>query len=170
MKKLALLFGLLLATTFSYSQCSKYREYSPIQLSVNYGIAPSLGGELLYQNGKNIIGFGYVGYVGSNSSHLTLDQSKYHIQNEGLYLTYARQVDKWVFGVKYGKQNNADWNKKILSYNSAGNPNSHTFEKDALDYTTMVGASVGYCLSSRFRLNLGVDSFSTATLGFTAGF
>lgn len=170
MKKLALVFGLLLATTFSYSQCSKYREYSPLQLSVNYGISPSLGGELLYQNGKNIIGFGYVGDIGTNKDKLMLDQSQYHVQNEGLYLTYARQVDSWVFGVKYGKQNMADWNKKVLSYNSAGNPNSYTFEKDALEYTTMVGASVGYCLSSRFRVNVGVDSFSTMTLGFTAGF
>jgi len=170
MKKLALLFGLLLATTFSYSQCSKYREYSPIQLSVNYGISPTLGGELLYQNGKNLIGFGYVGSIATNKNTLSLDQDKYHVQNEALYLTYARQVDSWVFGVKVGKQNMADWNKKVLSYNSAGNPNSHTFEKDALDYTTMVGASVGYCLTSRFRLNLGVDSFSTATLGFTVGF
>lgn len=170
MKKLALLFGLLLATTFSYSQCSKYREYSQFHLSVNYGTDLTLGGELLYQNGKNIIGFGYVGYIGSNTANLSLDQNQYHIKNEGLYLTYARQVDSWVFGVKFGKQNMADWNKKVLSYNSAGNPNSHTFEKDANDYTTMVGASVGYCLTNRFRVNVGVDSFSTMTLGFTAGF
>lgn len=170
MKKLALLFGLLLATTFSYSQCSKYREYSQFHLSVNYGSEKTLGGELLYQNGKNIIGFGYVGYIGSNTANLSLDQNQYHIKNEGLYLTYARQVDSWVFGVKFGKQNMADWNKKVLSYNSAGNPNSHTFEKDANDYTTMVGASVGYCLTNRFRVNVGVDSFSTMTLGFTAGF
>jgi len=166
MKKLALLFGLLLATTFSYSQCSKYREYSPIQLSVNYGIAPSLGGELLYQNGKNIIGFGYVGSIATNKNTLSLDQEQYHVKNEGLYLTYARQVDSWVFGVKFGKQNMANWNKKLTTSGGSG----YTFEKDALDYTTMVGASVGYCLTSRFRLNLGVDSFSTATLGFTVGF
>jgi len=170
MKKLALLFGLLLATTFSYSQCSKYREYSPLQLSVNYGILPSLGGELLYQNGKNIIGFGYGGYIGTNTGNLPLDQNQYHYKNETLYLTYARQIDSWVIGVKFGKQNDADWNKKVLSYTSNGNPNSYTFEKDANEYTTMVGASVGYCLTSRFRVNVGVDSFSTMTLGFTAGF
>lgn len=170
MKKLLLLFVLSLATAISYSQCSKYREYSPLQLSVNYGILPSLGGELLYQNGKNIVGFGYVGYIGTNTANLPLDQDHYHYKNEGLYLTYARQIDSWVIGVKFGKQNNADWNKKVLSYNSLGNPNSYTFEKDANEYTTMVGASVGYCLTSRFRLNVGVDSFSTATLGFTAGF
>ena len=125
---------------------------------------------MVYQLNNNIFGFGYAGNVGTNKGTLSLDQNQYHIQNEALYLTYARQVDKWVFGVKFGKQNMADWNKKVLSYNSAGNPNSHTFEKDALDYTTMVGASVGYCLSSRFRLNIGIDSFSTATLGFTVGF
>lgn len=176
MKKLALLFGLLLATTFSYSQCStyrprcsSYREYSQLHLSVNYGSEKTLGGELLYQNGKNIFGFGYVGFIGSNSAHLNLEQNQYHIKNEGLYLTYARQIDKWVVGVKYGKQNMANWDKKVLSYNSLGNPNSHIFEKDALEYTTMVGASVGYCLTSRFRLNVGIDSFSTMTLGFTLG-
>jgi hypothetical protein len=177
MKKLALLFGLLLATTISYSQCStykprcsSYREYSPLQLSVNYGIAPSLGGELLYQNGKNIIGFGYVGYFGKNTANLSLDQNQYHIKNEGFYLTYARQINSWVIGIKFGKQNDADWNKKVLSYDLVGNPNSYTFEKDENDYTTMVGASVGYCFSNRFRVNVGVDSFSTATLGFTIGF
>jgi len=170
MKKLALIFGLLLVATFSYSQCSKYREYSPIQLSVNYGSEATLGGELLYQNGKNILGFGYVGYVGANSTKWDLANNKYHVKNEGLYLTYARQIDSWVVGIKYGKQNMADWNKKVLSYNSAGNPNSHVFEKDPLDYTTMVGASVGYCLTERFRINVGVDSFSVVTLGFTAGF
>ncbi len=171
MKKLALVLGLLLATAISYSQCStyrprcsNYREYSPIQLSVNYGIAPSLGGELLYQNGKNIFGFGYAGFVGSNSAYLNAEQNQYHVKNEALYLTYARQVNSWVIGVKYGKQNMADWNKKLFS------TGSHTFEKDANEYTTMVGASVGYCLSSRFRLNVGIDSFSTMTLGFTAGF
>jgi hypothetical protein len=176
MKKLALVLGLLLATAISYSQCSTYRprcsnykEYSTIQLSVNYGIAPSLGGELLYQNGKNIIGFGYAGFIGSNSAYLNAEQNQYHVKNEALYLTYARQVDSWVFGVKYGKQNMADWNKKLL-YNQQGISTSHTFEKDANEYTTMVGASVGYCLSNRFRLNVGIDSFSTMTLGFTAGF
>ena len=170
MKKLFLLFVLSLATAISYSQCSKYREYSPLQLSVNYGIDATLGGELLFQHNKNIIGFGYVGYIGTNTGNLMLDNDHYHYKNEALYLTYARQIDNWVVGVKFGKQNNADWNKKVLSYNSLGNPNSYTFEKDANEYTTMVGASVGYCLSSRFRLNLGIDSFSTATLGFTAGF
>ena len=169
MKKLALLFGLLLATTFSYSQCSKYREYSQFHLSVNYGTDLTLGGELLFQFQKNIVGFGYVGSVATNKSYLSLDQNQYHVKNEGLYLTYARQIDKWVVGVKYGKQNMANWDKKVLSYNSLGNPNSHTFEKDALEYTTMVGASVGYCLTSRFRLNVGIDSFSTMTLGFTLG-
>jgi len=168
MKKLALVFGLLLATTFSYSQCSKYREYSPLQLSVNYGILPSLGGEVLYQNGKNIIGFGYAGYIGTNTGNLPLDQNQYHYKNETLYLTYARQIDSWVIGVKFGKQNDADWNKKPLYYQ--GTSTSYTFEKDANEYTTMVGASVGYCLTSRFRVNVGIDSFSTATLGFTAGF
>ena len=170
MKKLALVFGLLLATTFSYSQCSKYQEYSSLQLSVNYGIEKTLGGELLFQLKKNIVGVGYVGFIGKNTANLLLDQNQYHYKNEALYITYARQIDKWVIGVKYGKQNNADWNKKVLSYNSLGNPNSHTFEKDANEYTTMVGASVGYCLTNRFRLNVGIDSFSTMTLGFTAGF
>ena len=170
MKKLALVFGLLLATTFSYSQCSKYQEYSSLQLSVNYGIEKTLGGELLFQLKKNIVGVGYVGFIGKNTANLLLDQNQYHYKNEALYITYARQIDKWVIGVKYGKQNNADWNKKVLSYNSLGNPNSHTFEKDANKYTTMVGASVGYCLTNRFRLNVGIDSFSTMTLGFTAGF
>jgi len=157
MKKVFLLF--LLATAISYSQCSKHRQYSPLQLSVNYGIAPTLGGELLYQHKKNIIGFGYVGFVGSNLPYLNVEGNQYHVKNEGLYLTYARQVNGWVIGVKFGKQNMADWNKV-----------NNVFEKDANEYTTMVGASVGYCLSSRFRLNVGVDSFSTATLGFTAGF
>lgn len=170
MKKLALVFGLLLATTFSYSQCSKYQEYSSLQLSVNYGIEKTLGGELLFQLKKNIVGVGYVGFIGKNTANLLLDNDHYHYKNEALYITYARQIDKWVIGVKYGKQNNADWNKKVLSYNSLGNPNSHTFEKDANEYTTMVGASVGYCLTNRFRLNVGIDSFSTMTLGFTAGF
>ena len=170
MKKLALVFGLLLATTFSYSQCSKYQEYSSLQLSVNYGIEKTLGGELLFQLKKNIVGVGYVGFIDKNTANLLLDQNQYHYKNEALYITYARQIDKWVIGVKYGKQNNADWNKKVLSYNSLGNPNSHTFEKDANEYTTMVGASVGYCLTNRFRLNVGIDSFSTMTLGFTAGF
>jgi hypothetical protein len=167
MKKLFLLFVLSLATAISYSQCSKYREYSPLQLSVNYGIDATLGGEFLFQHNKNIIGFGYVGYIGTNTGNLMLDNDHYHYKNEGLYLTYARQVDSWVIGVKFGKQNNADWNKKSLYYQGG---TSYTFEKDANEYTTMVGASVGYCLSSRFRLNVGVDSFSTATLGFTAGF
>lgn len=165
MKKLALVFGLLLATTISYSQCSKYREYSPLQLSVNYGILPSLGGEVLYQNDKNIFGFGYAGFIGTNTAYLTLDQSHYHIQNKTLYLTYARQINSWVIGVKFGKQNTADWNK--VSLNNGG---SYIFEKDALEYTTMIGANIGYCLTSRFRVNVGVDSFSTMTLGFTAGF
>jgi hypothetical protein len=165
MKKLALVFGLLLATTFSYSQCSKDKEYSSLQLSVNYGIEKTMGGELLFQLKKNIVGVGYVGFIGKNTANLLLDQNQYHYKNEALYITYARQIDKWVIGVKYGKQNNADWYK--VSNNNGG---SFTFVKDANEYTTMVGASVGYCLTNRFRLNLGIDSFSTATLGFTAGF
>ena len=32
------------------------KEYSKIQLSINYGIAETLGGERLYQHKKNIIG------------------------------------------------------------------------------------------------------------------
>ena len=170
MKKLFLLFVLSLATAISYSQCSKYKEYSTLQLSVNYGIEKTMGGELLIQHNKNIIGFGYVGYIGTNTGNLMLDNDHYHYKNEALYLTYARQIDNWVVGVKFGKQNNADWNKKVLGYTPSGGIASYTFEKDANEYTTMVGASVGYCLTNRFRLNLGIDSFSTATLGFTAGF
>lgn len=169
MKKVITLV-LVLVSVVGFSQCRKYREYAPVQLSVNYGSEVTLGCELLYQNKKNIIGVGYVGYVGSNSAYWDLSNDKYHVKNEGLYLTYSRQINNWVVGVKYGKQNMADWNKKVLSYNSAGNPNSHTFEKDALDYTTMVGASVGYCLTEVFRVNLGVDSFSTVTVGFSVGF
>lgn len=169
MKKVITLV-LVLVSVVGFSQCRKYREYAPFQLSVNYGSEITLGGELLYQNENNIVGFGYVGYVGSNSAHWDLANDQYHVKNEGLYLTYARQIDTWVVGVRVGKQNMADWNKKVLSYNSLGNPNSYTFEKDALGYTTMVGASVGYCLTNVFRLNLGVDSFSTVTFGFTAGF
>jgi hypothetical protein len=170
MKKLTLVWVLLLATTFSYSQCSKYREYVPLQITVNYGSEITLGGELLYQFQKNIVGFGYAGYVGSNSAHWSLDNDNYHVKNEALYLTYQRQMDKIVVGVKFGKQNMADWNKVITAYNSAGNPNGYTFEKDANDYTPMVGASVGYCLSETFRISLGIDTFSKVTLGFTAGF
>jgi hypothetical protein len=170
MKKLALSFGLFLAASISYSQCAKYREYAPLQLSVNYGTLASLGGEVLYQNDKNIFGFGYAGFIGENTGNLSLDQSNYHFKNETLYLTYQRQIDYWVIGVRIGKQNTADWNKKVLSYSSNGNPNSYTFEKDANEYTMMYGGSIGYLLSDEFRINIGADTFSTVTLGFTVGF
>lgn len=170
MKKLALSLGLLLAGTVSYSQCSLSREYAPLQLSVNYGTLTSLGGEILYQNDRNIFGFGYAGYIGTNTGSLGLEQNNYHFKNETLYLTYQRQIDYWVIGVRVGGQNTADWNKKVLSYTSNGNPNSYTFEKDANEYTPMYGGSIGYLLSDTFRINLGADTFSTVTLGFTVGF
>lgn len=175
MKKLALVFGLLLATTFSYSQCSTYRpqrdrEQSNFQLSVNYGTLPSLGGEIVYQLDNNIFGFGYAGNIGYNKDNLRLDENQYHFKNETLYLTYARKINRFVVGIKVGKQNDADWNKKVLSVNSLGNPNSYTFEKDANEYTRMVGVYGGFYLSDNFRVNVGVDSFSDATLGFSLAF
>lgn len=169
MKKVITL-ALVLFSVVGFSQCRSYREYSPVQLSVNYGSNITLGGELLYQNGKNLIGVGYAGNVGTNKSYLDLSKSQYRVLNETLYVTYGRQIDSWVIAVKAGKHNQADWNKVVTVYNSLGNPNGYTFEKDALEYNTMVGASVGYCLTNVFRINLGVDSFSTVTLGFTVGF
>ena len=169
MKKVIVLM-VLLVSTVGFTQCRKYREYSPIQLSVNYGSNITLGVELLYQNGKNIVGLGYAGNVETNKSYLDGTIDKHHVLNETMYITYGRQIGGWVVGVKGGKQNNADWNKVITDYNSEGNPNGHTFVKDALDYTTMGGVYVGYCLSERFRLNLGADTFSDITFGFTAGF
>ena len=173
MKKLLLLLAFLLATAISYSQCSNYKrysqcsykEYSVLHLSVNYGIENTLGAELLYQNGNDFIGVGYAGFIGStsNTKYLSIDKNQYHVKNEALYLTYGRQIDKWVFTIKYGIQNNADWNKKVFP------TGSYTYEKDANVYTTMMGGSLGYCLTNRFRLNLGVDSFSQTTLGFTVG-
>lgn len=168
MKKLALLLGLVLTTTFSYSQCSTYRpqkyhstERSNFQLSINYGTLPSLGGEIVYQLNNNIFGFGYAGYVGSKHTNLSLDGNQYHIKNETLYLTYGRKINSFVVGIKVGKQNDADWNKKVFS------TGSYTFEKDANEYTTMVGIYGGFYLSEAFRVNIGIDSFSTATLGFS---
>lgn len=173
MKKLALSLGLLLAT-FSYSQTTKDKQYienSKFELSVNYGTLPSLGGELVYQLDNNIFGFGYAGNVGNSKGTLSLDQNQYHFKNETLYLTYARKIGSFVLGVKVGKQNDADWNKKVLSvYATSGLPSSYTFEKDANEYTTMVGVYGGFYLSEVFRLNVGVDSFSNTTLGFSVAF
>jgi hypothetical protein len=67
-------------------------------------------------------------------------------------------------GVKIGKQNDADWNKKVFS------TGSYTFEKDANEYTTMVGVYGGLYLSEVFRVNVGIDSFSSSTLGFSIAF
>lgn len=164
MKKI---IALLLISWVGFSQS---KDYSAIQLSVNYGSNITLGGEILYQNNKNTIGIGYAGNMGTNKSYLDLKQSNYHVLNEALYFTYARQIKKFVIGLKYGKQNMADWNKILLSYNSLGNPNSHDFEKSANKYTTMVGVYGGYKLSNNFRINLGIDSFSNITTGFTVGF
>lgn len=156
--------AMILVSVMGYSQCRKYREYSPLQLSVNYGAGLALGGELLYQNNKNIIGVGYIGSVATNKSYLNLNQEQYHVKNEALYLTYARQIDGWVVGVKVGKQNMADWNKTATN-----NGGGYTFVKDANDYTAMVGIYGGCYVTDVFRINIGVDSFSTMTLGFTVG-
>lgn len=165
MKKLLLKLSLFI-TGICVGQHS---EHSTLQLSVNYGLEKTLGGELTLQLNKNLVGVGYVGYIGTNTGNLMLDKDHYHYKNEGLYLSYGRQINDWVVGIKVGKQNTADWIKKPL-YNQQGVTTSYTFEKDANEYTTMVGVYAGYCLTSRFRLNLGIDSFSTATLGFSVGF
>ena len=146
------------------------KEYSKIQLSINYGIAETLGGEILYQHKKNIIGFGYVGYIGNNSAYLVITDNHYNLKNECLYLTYAKQCKRWVIGGKVGKQNNVNWDKKVLGYNTLGNPISYTFEKNVDSYTMMVGFYGGYLITKNFRVNIGVDSFSTATFGITLGF
>jgi hypothetical protein len=148
----------------------KQHKNSLLQLSVNYGVAETLGGELLIQHKKTIVGFGYGGYIGNNSAYLSLTDNHYNMRNEYMYLTYARIHNRWVYGMKVGKQNNANWNKKVLGYNTSGNPMSYTFEKNVDSYTTMVGVYAGYFVTSNFRLNVGVDSFSTATLGFSVGF
>lgn len=124
----------------------------------------------LQENQKIIkIGFGYAGYIGSNSYKWNLENNNYHLKNESFYLIYSRQFKTWVFGIKFGKQNTADYNKKVLFYNSLGNPHYY-FEKDANSYNTMVGGNIGYCLFDNFRITVGVDTFSKFTLGFTAGF
>ena len=147
-----------------------YPEKPTLQLSVNYGLEKTLGCDFTLQINRNILGVGYVGYIGSNTANLMLDNDQYHYKNEGLYLIYGRQTNNWVIGVKVGKQNNADWNKKVLGYTPSGSIASYTFEKDANEYTTMVGVYCGYYLTNSFRVNVGADSFSTMTLGFTANF
>jgi hypothetical protein len=166
MKNIIILFTILLSYT-AYSQCSTYRppvqhtqDYS-ILLSVNYGTKSTLGLELSLRLNNNILGVGYAGYLASNANTMQGDIDTYQVSNQAVYLTYGRKISNWVVSIKYGKQNNAHWNKVMVS------PSSYTFEKQLQKYSTMVATSVGYCISNKVMLNVGADTFSNATMGFT---
>jgi hypothetical protein len=130
-----------------YNQLPKESKFT---LVVNLGILQSLGGEVTIKLNKSIIGIGYAGNVNQYKDE--------QYKNETLYLSYGYKPNKFIYGGRIGKQNEAKW---VPTQN---NPN--TQEKQTTSYTVMVGGFIGYQVNNRLRIILGFDSFSQATIGF----
>ena len=129
------------------------KQESKFTLVVNVGTLKSLGGEIAVKLNKTIIGVGYSG----NANQYKKEQFK----NETLYLSYGYKDNKFIYGGRIGKQNEAKW------IPTKDNPN--TKEKQVTSYSVMVGGFIGYQLTNRIRFMLGVDSFSQATIGIGLG-
>jgi hypothetical protein len=161
MKKVLLVSVLFLVSTLTFSQCynskRNYDRESHFGLVANIGTLKSLGGEIYVKFNNHIIGGGYAREI--NGAKVENEEFK----NETLYLTYGYQYERYTFGVRYGKQNKANWIDKTP------NDNYNIFEKEVTPYSTMLGGYVGYNLSNKVAINLGYDTFSQVTIGIVMG-